>query len=85
MFEDIEITTRKFQEFLKIEQERQLAMQELSQILGYDVTFSKEEIIRNAKARKRTGRLNVDDIRNAKESFAKYVSKEVSLLMKSAF
>jgi|TARA_R100000353_G_scaffold175397_1_gene145642 hypothetical protein len=68
MFEDIEITTRKFQEFLKIEQERQLAMQELSQILGYDVTFSKEEMIRNAK-----------------ESFAKYVSKEVSLLMKSAF
>ena len=43
-------------------------MQELSQILGYDVTFSKEEMIRNAK-----------------ESFAKYVSKEVSLLMKSAF
>ena len=58
MFGDIEITTRKFQEFLKIEQERQLAMQELSQILGYDVTFSKEEMIRNAK-----------------ESFAKYVSK----------
>ena len=49
MFGDIEITTRKFQEFLKIEQERQLAMQELSQILGYDVTFSKEEMIRNAK------------------------------------
>tara|TARA_R100001460_G_scaffold38913_1_gene73518 strand:+ start:2185 stop:2391 length:207 start_codon:yes stop_codon:yes gene_type:complete len=68
MFEDIEITTRKFQEFLKIEQERQLAMQELSQILGYDVTFSKAEMIKNAK-----------------ESFAKYVSKEVSLLMKSAF
>jgi len=72
MLNNINISTKKFQEFLKIEQERQLAMKELSMILGYDVSFSKEEVMDNAG-----------------KAYANYISKEftkeVSLLMKSAF
>ena len=47
-------------------------MKELSMILGYDVSFSKEEVMDNAG-----------------KAYANYISKEftkeVSLLMKSAF
>ena len=34
---------------LSIEKERQLATQELSQLLGIDVSFSNEEVIKNAE------------------------------------
>ena len=48
MLKNINISTKKFQEFLKIERERQLAMKELSMMLGYDVSFSEEELLDNA-------------------------------------
>ena len=38
-----------FKKFLEIEIERQKAMQELSQVLGIDVSFSDEEILQNAQ------------------------------------
>ena len=34
-----------FKKFLEIEMERQKAMQELSEVLGIDVSFSNKEII----------------------------------------
>ena len=37
-----------FKKFLEIEMERQKAMQELSEILGIDVSFSSKEMIKNA-------------------------------------
>ena len=36
-----------FKKFLEIEMERQKAMQELSEVLGIDVSFSKKEMIKN--------------------------------------
>ena len=39
-----------FKRFLEIEMERQKAMQELSEMLGIDITFSNEEMIKNAEA-----------------------------------
>ena len=38
-----------FKKFLEIEMERQRAMQELSEILGIDVSFSDEEMLKNAQ------------------------------------
>jgi DNA-binding ferritin-like protein (Dps family) len=38
-----------FKKFLQIEMERQKAMQELSEILGIDISFSKDEMIKNAQ------------------------------------
>jgi len=38
-----------FKKFLEIEMERQKAMQELSEILGIDVSFSNKEMISNAE------------------------------------
>ena len=38
-----------FKKFLEIEMERQKAMQELSETLGIDVSFSNEEMIKNAE------------------------------------
>ena len=38
-----------FKKFLEIEMERQKAMQELSEVLGIDVSFSKKEMIKNAE------------------------------------
>jgi len=34
---------------LNLEKERQLATQELSQLLGIDISFSDEEVIKNAE------------------------------------
>ena len=34
---------------LNLEKERQLATQELSQLLGIDISFSDEEVIKNAQ------------------------------------
>ncbi len=39
----------KFKKFLDIEKERQAAMVELSMILGIDVSFSEDEILKNAQ------------------------------------
>ena len=38
-----------FKKFLDIEMERQKAMQELSETLGIDVSFSNEEMLKNAQ------------------------------------
>ena len=38
-----------FKKFLEIEMERQKVMQELSEVLGIDVSFSKKEMIKNAE------------------------------------
>lgn len=62
-----QIDSSKFEAFLEIEKQRQLAMIEVSQMLGIDVTFSNDEVMKNAE-----------------ESFVKYVNKEVSEWMKSA-
>ena len=43
------IDTSKFDEFLEAEKQRQLAMVEVSKMIGVDVTFSDKEIIRNAE------------------------------------
>mgnify|MGYP003659478479 CR=1 FL=1 len=39
----------EFKKFLAIEKERQLALQELSEILGIDISFSEEEVLKNAE------------------------------------
>ena len=38
-----------FRKMLNLEKERQLATQELSQLLGIDISFSDEEVIKNAQ------------------------------------
>ena len=40
---------REFKKFLQIEKERQLATQELSEILGIDISLSDEEVIQYAQ------------------------------------
>jgi DNA-binding ferritin-like protein (Dps family) len=70
MFSKVNI--KEFQEYLEIEKERQLALQELSEILGIDITFSDEEMRRNAEE-------------NFVKSFNKKIEKELSKWMKSAF
>ena len=42
----IEIDLSKFNELLQIQKERQLAMKELSESLGTDITFSDDEVIK---------------------------------------
>jgi len=56
-----------FKKFLQIEMERQEAMKELSQVLGIDVSFSKEEMIKNAEANfsKALSKKISDDFRKA--------------------
>jgi hypothetical protein len=44
----IEIDLSKFNELLKIQKERQLAMKELSESLGIDITFNDDEVIKFA-------------------------------------
>jgi len=44
----IEIDLSKFNELLQIQKERQLAMKELSESLGIDITFSDDEVIKFA-------------------------------------
>ena len=44
----IEIDFSKFNELLKIQKERQLAMKELSESLGIDITFNDDEVIKFA-------------------------------------
>lgn len=44
----IELNLRVFDDLLQIEKERNLAMQQLSENLGIDISFSEEEILNNA-------------------------------------
>ena len=43
-----EIDIKKLEELYQIEKERQLALKELSEQLGYDISFSDKEVIENA-------------------------------------
>ena len=45
----MKINTKSFKEYLKVQKERQLIMKELSEQIGIDISFSDEEIIRNAE------------------------------------
>ena len=47
MFDKIPIS--EFKKYLAIEKERQLALQEVSEILGVDISFSEKEVIKNAE------------------------------------
>ena len=44
----IELNLRVFDDLLRIEKERNLAMKEVSDSLGIDITFSDDEIMNNA-------------------------------------
>jgi len=68
----IKMDLAKFDELLKIEQERQLAMKELSENLGVDISFSESEIMQNA-------------LDAYSKHIDKEVSKEVEAWMKSLF
>lgn len=66
------IHMREFKKFLQIEKERQLATQELSEILGIDISLSDEEVMQNAEE-------------NFTKAISKKITKEVNEWMKSAF
>ena len=68
----IKIDVKKFEELLQIQQERQLAMQELSEKLGIDISFSDEEVMNFA-------------LEQYAEEINKQINQEVILLMKSLF
>jgi len=63
---------REFKKFLEIEKERQLATQELSEILGIDISLSDEEVMQNAQE-------------SFAKSYSNRIKEEVDLWMKSAF
>ena len=63
---------KEFQHYLDIEKERQLATQELSEILGIDISLSDKEVMQNAQE-------------NFAKAFNKKVYKEMNKWMKSAF
>tara|TARA_R100001086_G_C11698387_1_gene220637 strand:- start:290 stop:505 length:216 start_codon:yes stop_codon:yes gene_type:complete len=68
----IEIDFSKFQQLIKIQKERQLAMQELSESLGIDIGFSDEEVMKFA-------------LEAFQKEVEKQLNEEVLLLMKSLF
>jgi len=70
MFSNINI--KEFQQYLDIEKERQLALEEVSQILGIDITFSDKEMMKNAEE-------------NFAKAINRKIAKEVNVWMKSAF
>ena len=72
MFDMSLIHMREFKKFLQIEKERQLATQELSEILGIDISLSDEEVMQNAEE-------------NFTKAISKKIKKEVNEWMKSAF
>ena len=45
----MKINTKSFEEYLNIQKERQLVMKDLSEQIGIDISFSDEEVIRNAE------------------------------------
>ena len=63
---------REFKKFLQIEKERQLATQELSEILGIDISLSDEEVMQNAEEK-------------FSKAYSKAIRAEVNSWMKSAF
>ncbi len=68
----IEMNLGVFNDLLKIERERQLVMQDISQNLGIDISFSEEEIMKNA-------------ISAYEKHINKQLTKEVETWMKSLF
>jgi len=68
----IKVDLSKFDEILTIQKQRQEAMKELSEILGYDISFSDEEVMKNS-------------IEEYEKLLASKINEEVLLLMKSAF
>jgi len=69
MFSNINI--KEFQEYLDIEKERQLALKDVSEMLGIDITFSDKEMLKNAEE-------------NFTKALNKKIAKEVNEWMKSA-
>jgi len=67
-----QLDVNKLNELIKIEEERQLAMEELSEQLGIDISFSKEEVLKNA----------MDAYSNY---ISQEINKEVEEWMKSLF
>tara|TARA_B100002019_G_C20817717_1_gene379040 strand:+ start:246 stop:461 length:216 start_codon:yes stop_codon:yes gene_type:complete len=67
-----EIDIKKLEELYEIEKERQLAMKELSEQLGYDISFSDDETIENA-------------LQAYNMYLSKSIEQEVLTLMKSLF
>ena len=67
-----EIDIKKLEELYQIEKERQLALKELSEQLGYDISFSDIEVMENA-------------LQSYNMYISKSVEREVLLLMKSLF
>ena len=68
----VEINVQKLHELYEIEKERQLALKELSEQLGYDISFSDKEVMENA-------------LQSYNMYISKSVEREVLLLMKSLF
>ena len=68
----IEIDFSKFNELLKIQKERQLAMKELSESLGIDITFNDDEVIKFA-------------MEAYEKEINKQINSEVEIWMKSLF
>jgi|TARA_R100000406_G_scaffold94652_2_gene86945 DNA-binding ferritin-like protein (Dps family) len=68
----IELNLRVFDDLLRIEKERNLAMKEVSDSLGIDITFSDDEIMNNA-------------MRAYEEYINRELTKEVEGWMKSLF
>ena len=68
----IELNLRVFDDLLQIEKERNLAMKEVSDSLGIDITFSDDEIMNNA-------------MRAYEEYINRELTKEVEGWMKSLF
>ena len=67
-----EIDIKKLEELYEIEKERQLAMKELSEQLGYDISFSDDETIENT-------------LQAYNMYLSKSIEQEVLTLMKSLF
>ena len=63
---------KKLEELYQIEKERQLAMKELSEQLGYDISFSDKEVMENA-------------LQSYNRYINKTIEQEVLSLMKSLF
>ena len=68
----IELNLRVFDDLLRIEKERNLAMKEVSDSLGIDITFRDDEIMNNA-------------MRAYEEYINRELTKEVEGWMKSLF
>ena len=62
----------EFEKYLQIEKERQLALQEVSEVLGIDIGFSDKEVVKNAEEA-------------FAKAVSKKMTKEINEWMKSAF